>query len=56
VLVGVHRGNVLWYNKKILNKHGIKVGDTLSFEQFFSAAQRLKAAGVVPLAMGDSGL
>jgi glucose/mannose transport system substrate-binding protein len=56
VLVGVHRGNVLWYNKKILAKHGIKVGDTLSFEQFFSAAQKLKAAGLVPLAMGDSGL
>jgi glucose/mannose transport system substrate-binding protein len=56
VLVGVHRGNVLWYNKKVLKKHGIEVGDTLSFEQFFSAAQKLKAAGVVPLAMGDAGL
>jgi glucose/mannose transport system substrate-binding protein len=56
VLVGVHRGNVLWYNKKVLEKYNIKVGDTLSFEQFFSAAQKLKAAGVVPLAMGDSGL
>ena len=56
VLVGVHRGNVLWYNKKVLKKHGIKVGDTLSFEQFFSAAQRLKDAGLVPLAMGDAGL
>jgi glucose/mannose transport system substrate-binding protein len=56
VLVGVHRGNVLWYNKKILKKHGIKVDDRLSFEQFFSAAQKLKAAGVLPLAMGDAGL
>jgi glucose/mannose transport system substrate-binding protein len=56
VLVGVHRGNVLWYNKKVLKNHGIKVGDTLSFEQFFSAAQKLKAAGLVPLAMGDAGL
>jgi glucose/mannose transport system substrate-binding protein len=56
VLVGVHRGNVLWYNKKVLEKHNIKVGETLSFEQFFSAAQKLKAAGVVPLAMGDAGL
>jgi glucose/mannose transport system substrate-binding protein len=56
VLVGVHRGNVLWYNKKVLKKHGIEVGDTLSFEQFFSAAQKLKAAGLVPLAMGDAGL
>jgi glucose/mannose transport system substrate-binding protein len=56
VLIGAHRGNVLWYNKKVLKKHGIKVGDTLSFEQFFSAAEKLKAAGVVPLAMGDAGL
>jgi glucose/mannose transport system substrate-binding protein len=56
VLVGVHRANVLWYNKKVLEKYKIKVGDTLSFEQFFSAAQKLKAAGVVPLAMGDAGL
>ena len=56
VLVGAHRGNVLWYNKKVLNKYGIKVGDTLSFEQFFSAAQKLKAAGMVPLAVGDAGL
>ena len=53
VLVGVHRGNVLWYNKKVLEKHDIKIGDTLSFEQFFSAAQKLKAAGLAPLAMGD---
>jgi glucose/mannose transport system substrate-binding protein len=56
VMIGIHRGNVLWYNKKVLKKHGIEVGDTLSFEQFFSAAQKLKAAGLVPLAMGDAGL
>jgi glucose/mannose transport system substrate-binding protein len=56
VLAGVHRGNVLWYNKKVLEKYKIKVGHTLSFEQFFSAAQKMKAAGVVPLAMGDAGL
>src|SRR5215469_2335790 len=56
VLVGVHRGNVLWYNKRVLEKHKIKIGDTLSFEQFFSVAQELKAAGMVPLAMGDAGL
>ena len=56
VMIGIHRGNVLWYNKKVLKKHGIDVGYTLSFEQFFSAAQKLKAAGLVPLAMGDAGL
>jgi glucose/mannose transport system substrate-binding protein len=56
VLVGVHRGNVLWYNKNLLEKHQIKVGDRFSFEQFFSAAKKLKAAGVAPLAVGDAGL
>jgi glucose/mannose transport system substrate-binding protein len=56
VLVGVHRGNVLWYNKKVLQEHNIRVGERLSFEQFFSAAQKLKAAGLAPLAMGDAGL
>src|ERR1700730_4887325 len=28
VLAGIHRGNVLWYNTKLLEKNGIKVGDT----------------------------
>ena len=56
VLVGVHRGNVLWYNKKALQKHGIKVGDKMTIEEFFAAAEKLKAAGVTPLAVGDSGI
>jgi glucose/mannose transport system substrate-binding protein len=53
VLVGVHRGNVLWYNKKLLQKHGINVGDKMTMEEFFAAADKLKAAGVTPLAVGD---
>ena len=56
VLVGVHRGNELWYNKKVLEKNGIKVGDKMTFAEFFSAAEKLKAAGVTPLAVGDSGI
>jgi glucose/mannose transport system substrate-binding protein len=56
VLVGVHRGNVLWYNKKVLEKNGIKVGDKMTFDEFFAAAEKLKAAGVTPLAVGDSGI
>ena len=55
VLVGVHRGNDLWYNKKVLEKNGIKVGDKMTFAEFFAAAEKLKAAGVTPLAVGDSG-
>src|ERR1700676_1696284 len=32
VLAGVHRGNELWYNKKLLEKNGITIGETLSFD------------------------
>ena len=31
VLAGVHRGNVLWYNKRLLEKYGVTVGDKMSF-------------------------
>ena len=56
VLAGIHRGNVLWYNTKLLEKHGIKVGNTMTFEQFFAACDKLKAAGVPALGVGDSGI
>jgi ABC-type glycerol-3-phosphate transport system substrate-binding protein len=56
VMTGVHRLNVLWYNKKVLDKNGIKIGDKISFADFFAAADKLKAAGVTPLAVGDSGI
>ena len=56
VLAGVHRANVLWYNKKILEKQGITIGETLTFQEFLAAAEKLKAAGVTPLAVGDSGI
>ncbi|HEY0790042.1 MAG TPA: ABC transporter substrate-binding protein [Chthoniobacterales bacterium] len=56
VLAGVHRGNVLWYNKKVLAKQGIKVGERFSFDDFFAAAETLKAAGVAPLVVGDADL
>lgn len=56
VLAGVHRGNLLWYNQAILQKAGIQVGNKLSFDQFLAAAEKLKAAGICPLAVGDSDL
>lgn len=56
VTVGVHRGNGLWYNKKLLDANGITVGDTLSVDEFIAAAEQLKAAGVTPLCVGDSGI
>ena len=56
VTVGVHRGNGLWYNKKLLDANGITIGDTLSIDEFLAAADKLKAAGVTPLCVGDSGI
>jgi len=56
VLAGIHRGNVLWYNTKLLEKHGIKVGDRMSFDEFFEACDKLKDAGISPLGVGDSGI
>jgi glucose/mannose transport system substrate-binding protein len=56
VLAGVHRGNVLWYNIKLLEKNGIKVGNTMTFDEFFAACDKLRAAGITPLGVGDSGI
>src|SRR4029077_17016292 len=56
VLAGIHRGNVLWYNTKLLKMNGIKVGDQMSFDQFFAACDKLKAAGIPALGVGDSGI
>ena len=56
VTVGVHRGNGLWYNKKLLTENGIEVGATLSVDEFLTIAEQLKAAGVTPLCVGDNGI
>ena len=56
VLTGVHHGNVLWYNKKLLKEHGITVGGKMTFEEFFAACDKLKAAGISALGVGDSGV
>jgi glucose/mannose transport system substrate-binding protein len=56
VLAGIHRGNVLWYNTKLLEKNGIKVGNKMTFDEFFAACDKLKAAGIPALGVGDSGI
>ena len=52
----MHRGNGLWYNKKLLTDNGVEVGATMSVDEFLAAADKLKAAGVTPLCVGDSGI
>ena len=56
VLAGIHRGNVLWYNTKLLEQNGIKVGGQMTFDQFFAACDKLKSAGIPALGVGDSGI
>jgi len=56
VLAGIHRGNVLWYNTKLLEKNGIKVGDQMTFDEFFADCDKLKQAGIDALGVGDSGI
>ena len=51
VPVNVHRGNVLWYNKKIFDENNLKAPAT--WDEFFKVADALKAKGIAPLALGD---
>lgn len=51
VPVDIHRGNVIFYNMKVFEENGVEVPTT--FDEFFVAADKLKAAGVTPLALGD---
>lgn len=51
VPVGVHRNGVLWHNTKILADNGIE--PPTDWDSFFAAADKLKAAGITPLALGD---
>ncbi|MFB4168444.1 ABC transporter substrate-binding protein [Virgibacillus sp. JSM 102003] len=51
VPVNIHRGNVIFYNKKVFEENGIEEPET--FEEFFAASEKLKEAGVTPVALGD---
>jgi len=50
VPVNVHRVNWLWANPEVLNKAGVALPTTL--DEFFAAAEKIKAAGFIPLAHG----
>ena len=55
VPVNIHRANVLWFNKAVFEANGLTAADVSTFEGFMAAAEKLKAAGVTPLALGDNG-
>ncbi|HET7078546.1 MAG TPA: ABC transporter substrate-binding protein [Chloroflexia bacterium] len=51
VPVNIHRANVLWYNKKVFADNNLTA--PVSFDDFFKAADALKAKGITALALGD---
>jgi glucose/mannose transport system substrate-binding protein len=51
VPVDIHRGNVLWYNKKIFDQYHLQPPTT--FDIFFRDAEILKQHGITPLALAD---
>jgi glucose/mannose transport system substrate-binding protein len=55
VPINVHRNNLIWYNKALLEKHGIDPGAIATWDALFAAADKLRAAGVQsPLQIGES--
>jgi glucose/mannose transport system substrate-binding protein len=54
VPVNVHRGNALWYNKKVLDSKGVAPPKTV--DEFNSALTTLKSKGIAaPLALASKG-
>lgn len=54
VPVNIHRANVLWYNTQVFEEHGWTPPTT--FDEFFTLAEEMQAAGITPLALGDVGI
>src|SRR5258706_1039674 len=55
VPVNIHRANVLWYNKAVFDANGIDPASIATFDGWKAAADKLTAAGITPLALGDNG-
>jgi len=52
VPVNIHRANVMWYNKAVFADNNLQPPKTM--DEFFTVAEKLKAAGIMPLALGES--
>lgn len=50
VPIGMHRSNSVWASKAAFDKAGVKA--PASWAEFNAAAEKFKAAGIVPLALG----
>jgi glucose/mannose transport system substrate-binding protein len=56
VPVNIHRSNVMWYNPKVLQEAGVTIpdGGFASYDDFFAACDKIKAAGKTCLALGPA--
>jgi glucose/mannose transport system substrate-binding protein len=52
VPVNIHRANMMWYNKKMLDEIGAKPPKT--WDEFFAIAEKLKAKGIPALAIAEN--
>ncbi len=52
VPVNIHRSNVMWYVPSNLKKWGVTAPKT--WDEFFTTADKLKAQGIIPLALGQA--
>ncbi|MEU3794625.1 extracellular solute-binding protein [Streptomyces fructofermentans] len=52
VSTGAHRGNELWFNKKLLAAAGVEITASTTPEQFVKALGKLKDKGTTPLCVG----
>jgi glucose/mannose transport system substrate-binding protein len=53
VPVNVHRNNLIWYNKAVLDKQKIDPATLTTWDAFFNAAEKLRAGGMrEPLQLG----
>jgi glucose/mannose transport system substrate-binding protein len=50
VPANIHRGNVLFYSKKVFSDNGLKAPTT--WDEFATVADALKAKGITPIAVG----
>ena len=46
VPIGIHRANVVWYNKEVLDRNNINPSTLKTWESFFNACDKLKEAGI----------
>jgi glucose/mannose transport system substrate-binding protein len=53
VPVNIHRANVLWYNKAILEENNLTPPTT--WDEFFAMCEALKAKGITPYGLANNG-